>query len=182
MTRPRRLARWSARSAAWLLAATGVLLAVAAWRGRAEVREVQVAAFGRVSSVWVVPLFVCVETGPAADFHPIPAGRRFGTSVFPAQTEAVWVDLRVRLATHGGRLGGFGRAASSSVPQMHHHGLAFIPTWFALAALLAPLATLAIGHRRRRGRDPAALCRSCGYDLRASPARCPECGVVPATR
>ena len=55
------------------------------------------------------------------------------------------------------------------------------PCWLlALGTAALPAAWLRGYLRRRRLRADAArgLCRSCGYDLRATPGRCPECGAV----
>ena len=54
-----------------------------------------------------------------------------------------------------------------------------LPYWF-LIALSVPVA--AVGARRwwrRRKRTAPGHCLGCGYDLRATRDRCPECGAVP---
>jgi hypothetical protein len=56
-----------------------------------------------------------------------------------------------------------------------------LPLWLpTLLTAVAPVGVIASRIRRYRGSRRVGLCPSCGYDLRATPERCPECGDVPA--
>ena len=57
----------------------------------------------------------------------------------------------------------------------------WLPYWLpaALSAVLPAVAfRLRLLARRQSRRLRANLCPSCGYDLRATPGRCPECGTT----
>jgi len=54
------------------------------------------------------------------------------------------------------------------------------PHWF-LVLLFVCLPAVRLGWSlRRRTNVGSGICPSCGYDLRATPGRCPECGSEPA--
>jgi hypothetical protein len=50
-----------------------------------------------------------------------------------------------------------------------------IPWWF----LVTVFGVLPVVAFRRLRRVPPGCCKECGYDLRATPDRCPECGAIP---
>lgn len=58
-----------------------------------------------------------------------------------------------------------------------------VPFWIPAAAFALPPASRLFLRFRRRGRrrTSTTFCPTCGYDLRASPTRCPECGTIPGS-
>jgi len=70
---------------------------------------------------------------------------------------------------------GFGRRMRAAGPAT---ALSF-PLWSLLVALAALPAASVVKQVARGRRRQINLCAECGYDLRATPHRCPECGVLP---
>lgn len=96
----------------------------------------------------------------------------------------VYVDdsrgpLPTRIETNG-NFTWFGAAYYS--PQLRVHTLECGPLWQLIVVFASmPLSRLGLRiwqHRPRRRRRARGLCTKCGYDLRATPARCPECGTA----
>ena len=96
---------------------------------------------------------------PASAYHPPPAR---SASTYAEATE-------------------FAGFAVRSLGYPFHSTQVQVPLWAPVAAAaLLPLAWVFAMVRRRRCVG-AGKCRNCGYDLRATPGRCPECGSEAVT-
>jgi hypothetical protein len=87
--------------------------------------------------------------------------------------------------TEGPQWGGFGISTGGHPPKYNFESPPFCDGWKAavpdwslpMALLVLPCA----GARRllnRRRQKEHSCCEQCGYDLRATPERCPECGTA----
>jgi hypothetical protein len=69
----------------------------------------------------------------------------------------------------------YGGGGKILTPQAEHVRVPF----YAFVLLAATLPAAGLLRRRRRALQGATnFCAHCGYDLRATPNRCPECGMV----
>lgn len=59
-----------------------------------------------------------------------------------------------------------------------HYRVFSVPYWAFLLVLTIPFLLRYRYYRKLSYRQKNNLCANCGYDLRASPDRCPECGTV----
>ncbi len=109
------------------------------------------------------------------DERPLPAGAAHGQTVYDYNSDILgfrWSQDFYRPLDSKDRPmpGVFGRSRGFSVPL----------GWLLLISLVLPLRPLVLRVVRQatlaRWRTSRGLCAHCGYDLRATPDRCPECG------
>jgi len=78
--------------------------------------------------------------------------------------------------------GGFTNGRWNGIGREPFGGFLRAPAWVVVPLLgCAPAVWVARARRRRivASRRLRGLCTECGYDVRATPDRCPECGAVP---
>ena len=95
-------------------------------------------------------------------------------------TVALWVRsyFDVDSARFGGDYGVAVMHQRGKVWMIMASGHVAVPHW-AIAGALAMLPLFLIPARwKERRRRHRGLCTTCGYDLRATPNQCPECGSV----
>ncbi len=125
--------------------------------------------------------------------HGSTQGWSGGTYPAPTYTQGLWIELTM-FGGHGlPQLGIAYRQDRTSTPpydspevawtygNRRYHNV-YLPHWLiVLATVVLPVAW-AMHFRRTRHRNREGLCFVCGYDLRATPDRCPECGTATANR
>jgi hypothetical protein len=105
--------------------------------------------------------------------------RGFGSGAATRPTSPVWQWLAANVQPHNWLGFGYEFRTGGNRGRTDIYRRLVVPAW--LPALLAGAGPAAWFGRRLRDRRRLGKgrCAICGYDLRATPDRCPECGAVP---
>ena len=89
----------------------------------------------------------------------------------------LWLGWRPRVAYRPEWAGQVNRGGFRYTRWSDGSGQVGVPVWVVALAFAVAATSAEAVHRVRRRRSGHGLCRNCGYDLRATPGRCPECGT-----
>jgi hypothetical protein len=96
-----------------------------------------------------------------------------GEAVLCRQTGSDWTGRELRgFRMIGIQFGGMQGRTGDKVWNLR------LPCWLLVAATLVLPLLFARRHWTERQRQLGNACPTCGYDLRATPERCPECGTA----
>ena len=134
-----------------------------AWmaRGRLGVES----SFAVTTDAEMIRIIAADTPPPRLDWESKPAAEfTLGKPV------SLWGRLGFDVHSSSGRVGKYVLSARNVM----------LPLWLP-AALFAALPAARL-YRRLRRHPRAGVCPTCGYDLRATPERCPECGTMAPVR
>jgi hypothetical protein len=127
------------------------------------------------SAFWIDMWEICTDRGGIIFTHDRgdpegiggyvgPSGWRYSSDAAGNRLVSIWPTVE--------------RTGSFVPPNVNGRLAVKLPYWL-LITFFGILPAFVISRLIRRNRYPNGFCRKCGYDLRATPDRCPECGTVP---
>ena len=131
-----------------------------------------------VADVWIHQMPISVRDNLTSSHGSVGWTRnRLPPGVFGPRTYSRYLTVAPTQLNAEKQLAGFGWARH--VDPVLQYWAVLVPHWFLfLLTAILPVLRWKAGPLQLY---PPGFCRACGYDLRATPGRCPECGMLPST-